>query len=104
MKENTTNQKFNPKEKAIASLLLGSISIVLPFLLLAISWHIYVYPILWIPIFSPIELLSIIIGLILGSKGLKSTKKNFALLGMTMCVIGLATWLIYVFISSYGTF
>ncbi len=96
--------KFDPKGKAIASLLLGSIGVVLPFLFLIMSWTTYSYPILWAPIFSPVELVIIIIGLILGNMGLKSTKRNFALLGIIMCLVGLGTWLIYIYISLQGTF
>jgi len=101
MNDNLSTQTSNSKRKAITSLALGIISVIpiitrewiLPSLVLA-------------PMLPPIlELIFFIIffilplfglpGVILGMIGLKSTKRNFAIAGIILCIIGLVTPILY---------
>jgi hypothetical protein len=88
--------KFNPQGKAITSLILGIISI------LPLIGRIFV--IYWIKTIPAGELLTYLLartpliaflGLILGTLGLKSTKKKFAIAGIILCLIGLIVPLYY---------
>ena len=89
---------IDQKGKAITSLILGIISI------LPLIGRIFV--IYWIKTIPAGELIRYLlmripllafIGLILGILGLKSTKKNFAIAGIILCLIGLIIPLYYFF-------
>jgi len=88
--------KFNPQGKAIASLILGILSI-LPLIgrFLVIYWiktipagELLAYLLVRAPLFA-------FLGLILGILGLKSTKRKFAIAGIILCLIGLIVPLYY---------
>jgi len=97
--------KPDPKGKAIASFVLGMVSIIPIVLFLSI----YIIPfgegegghwqrglfILFIGFVSIFTMIVGLIGLILGIKDLKSTKRNFAIVGIILCVIGLLTGLAF---------
>lgn len=84
--------------KAITSLVLGIISII-PFIIIELMSRLL--PVMWLStinisiIFFLIAPLIALIGLISGVMGLKSTKKNFAIAGIVLCVIGLLVPLYY---------
>ncbi len=93
MNQNIQQAKSDQKGKAITSLMVGIITgilivirIVLPSLALAPGPSVlalFAIIITWlIPFFS-------LIGLILGITGLKSTKRNFAIIGILLSVVGL---------------
>lgn len=75
--------KSDHKGKAIASFVLGMISIMLLILKLMIYYRAEGY------IFYLIAFLTAIFGLILGMMSLESTKRNFAIVGIVLCLIGL---------------
>jgi len=89
--------KINSKGKAITSLVLGIISMG-PFIIAKLLIIIAPIPQLG-PIvstfFFQIGPLIAIIGLVLGIMGLKSTKRNFAIAGIILCLIGLLVPLYY---------
>lgn len=121
---NLINQQSKPnsKKKALLSLILGIISI-----LLASLWPIsetiieksflwqltdflrtflplYLSQLLNLGLFLMIFIVPVILGItgfILGIKGLKSTKKIIAMVGIILCVIGLLLWL-YECLYLYG--
>lgn len=88
--------KIDQKRSAIASLVLGIISIILyliPGLFLFFGMNPMSPPsILNIVFLSP---LLDLLGLILGILGLKSTKRNFAIAGIILCLVGLLVPLYY---------
>lgn len=96
------NQRFQPSQrgKAITSLVLGAISgfPMIMFIILLEFLH-FIPPMTTTPflniIFFPMLPLIAIIGLIFGIKSLKSTKRNFAVVGIILCVIGLVIPLYY---------
>lgn len=96
MNQITQQPKFDPKRKAIASLIFGIISIspniFLPLLADIIPFAIA--PLLGFYLFLIIFLFAII-GLVFGILGLKSTKRNFAIAGIVLCLIGLLVPLYY---------
>jgi hypothetical protein len=90
------SKKEDQKGKAIASLILGIVSI------LPLVGRIFI--IYWIKTIPAGELLVYLLtrtpliaflGLILGILGLKSTKKKFAIAGIILCLIGLIVPLYY---------
>lgn len=99
MNQNIQQTKPNPQAKATTSLIVGVIAGILIIIQRALP-HFALAPgpsvlvlfaiiITWlIPIFS-------LIGLILGILGLKSTKRNFAIAGIILCLIGLLLPLYY---------
>ena len=101
--QNIQQSKTDHKGKAIVSLVLGVISIT-PFIILklmiylggkgiiAISGELSVYGAGYV--FYLIAPAVGLVGLILGILGLKSTKKNFAIAGIVLCVIALLVLLI----------
>jgi hypothetical protein len=100
---NQVNQqpKPNPKGKAVVSLLLGIISgisvitiIIVIELLSRFGGLPMVMPLAEFVFYRMAPLIAII-GLILGILGLKSTKRNFAIAGIILCLIGLLTPLYY---------
>lgn len=105
--------KTNPKWKAIASLILGIISIIngigvmyLPIIIQGLNKPFppvlvgYIYDIYGnITTFLAVNSLISVIGIILGKIGLKSTKKAFAIAGIMLSIIGLlGTIFFYLFI------
>jgi cation transport ATPase len=104
--QSAQKSESNPKEKAIASLILGIISVILAMLIFvggvveiillrypSYAWWTWISGIATIIIqggfFFLMELIIIIAGLISGVLGLKSTRKNFAMKGIILCVISL---------------
>jgi len=89
--DNTQQSKPDPKGKAIASLIFGVISIIGLYLMYSIV------PMRFIVsfrnpesfIFPVIAIILPLIGLVLGIRGLKSTKRVFALAGIVLSVISL---------------
>jgi len=101
---NQINQQSNPdpKRKAIASLVLGIISVGLLLLLYGIIGATIILGIMEMSgmgvflmslLFG--ALLSALVGLILGILSLKSTKRNFAIAGIILSAIGLLVLLYY---------
>ena len=95
---NSINQQSEPdsKRKAIFSLILGLISLILglfPLLFLFLGMN----PMAPSRILNIVFLLpiTILVGLIFGIMGLKSTKRNFAIIGIVLSVIGLLVPLYY---------
>lgn len=88
--------KSDSEGKAIISLILGVISIspniFLPLLADIIPFAIA--PMIGFYLFLIISLIALI-GLISGILGLKSTKRNFAIAGIVLCLIGLLVPLYY---------
>jgi len=97
MRNQTLQQsKPDPKGKAIISLVLGIVSMLLgllPALFLALGMN----PMAPLPILNIVFLLPLVvlIGIVLGILSLKSTKRNFAIAGIILCLIGLLTPLYY---------
>jgi hypothetical protein len=107
--------KSNPKEKAIASTVLGVISILGNVILFAslISFRLSPF---WKGIFSTeimtwitliffyLEWILPLLGIILGIKGLKSMKKNLAKLGIILSSCGLVgyIYIIWLIVSIYS--
>ena len=97
----TKQFKFSLEGKAIASFVLGIISLVplatryliLPSLHLSPVLPLFLQIVLFI-IFIGTPLFSLI-GLILGISSLKSPKRNFAIAGTVLCLIGLLVSLYY---------
>ena len=103
--ENLDQPKPDPKAKAIASFILGIISLVpllvlLPFILRIIPSYYFqsdeaLYPQLRLVLLLAgdgvltIGPITGLIGLILGVMGLKSTKRNFAIAGIALSIIAL---------------
>ena len=86
---NTQPSKPDPKGKAIASFVLGIISVgILVLLVRFISLNKASYDIIILGL-SLLLAVSGIIGLISGIKGLKSTKGIFAIIGIILCIVGL---------------
>jgi len=90
--------KSNPKWGVIASLILGIISMI-PVAIIELMSRLA--PVMWLStinisaIFFIIAPLIALIGLILGIRALKSTKRNFAISGIILCIIGLLVPLYY---------
>ena len=95
---NTLQSKLNSKTKAIISFICGIFSGPLT-IIFAVFFELLrrIYPAVPIFFINVIFLLGIpaIIGLILGILGLKSTKRNFAIAGIILCLIGLLFPLYY---------
>jgi len=100
MNQTIQQSKFDPKGKAITALILGIISgfPIITFVLLVEFLH-FIPPMTPMPIlnviFFPILPLIAIVGLIFGILSLKSTKRNFAIVGIVLCLIGLLVPLYY---------
>jgi len=101
---NQLNQQSNPnpKGKAIASLVMGiisGISVITIIITIELLTRLGALPMTPMPLgefmFYWIDPLIAIIGLILGVLGLKSTKRNFAIAGIILCLIGLLFPLYY---------
>jgi len=101
---NNQQPKPDPKGKAIASFIFACISVVpqaIMVLLISRSGPhaggiiVEGFQVLY----SPIGMMSAILGLILGIMGLKSTKRNFAVISIILCIIGLL-WSLY-FLSQF---
>jgi len=96
--------KPDPRGKAVVSLALGILSVIislLPVLFLLLGMNpMAPSPILNIVFSLP---LVVLIGLILGILGLKSTKRNFAIAGIVLCAIGLIVPIITVCSLLYYT-
>jgi len=111
------NQKINPdpKGKATASLILGILSILPPILFLFSLFVTIVapglikgtygpspfvaYTFLLLLKYSPFSGLIGIVGIILGEKSIKSTKRKFAITGIVLSLIGVVISS-YIFISN----
>jgi len=100
MNNNQTASKPDPKGKAIASFILGSISILpaIPLLIAILRKSLLTTDFLIVLIYAMIGMGSTyrvplipLLGVILGVMGLKSTKKSFAIIGLILSLIGLAT-------------
>jgi uncharacterized membrane protein len=97
MRNQTLQQpQLDPKGKAIISLVLGIVSILLgllPTLFLGLGMN----PMAPSPILNIVFLLPLVvlIGIVFGILGLKSTKKKFAIAGIVLCLIGLIVPLYY---------
>ncbi len=98
MQKNNQQKKYDPKGKAITSLVLGIISGAPMMFLVSMGILAYYMRIMgggtMPPLFQhivlfPLYTLMSIMGLIFGIQGLKSTKKNFAIAGTILCAIGL---------------
>jgi len=99
----TQPTKTDPKGKAVASLILGIIGsiptillvlgIIAPYIIMAL----YTMPLLIILLgwLRKISFILLLLGLFLGISGLQSTKRNFAIAGITLCIIGLLVPIIY---------
>ncbi|MCJ7655092.1 MAG: hypothetical protein MUO97_07325 [Dehalococcoidia bacterium] len=110
MSKNSANQqpKTEPQWQTISSLILGIISIILPYII--IVWQAGVVSgtlgrLLWYGTglgggSAKVFLLGMIVagicaifGLIFGTKGLKSTRRKLAIVGITICAISLLFWI-----------
>ena len=110
MSSNSSHQqsKAEPKWQAINSLVLGVISVILPYII--IIWQAVVASgtlrrLLWYGTglgggSAKVFLLGMIVagicaifGLIFGVKGLKSTRKKLAIVGISICTISLLLWM-----------
>lgn len=96
---NTQQIKPDPKEKAIASFVLGIISVIATvavWLLGEIST--VEFGMLLVFFVTPVIVIAGVVGLVIGISGLRSTKKSFALIGITLCLIMILFFLkLYVF-------
>lgn len=92
----TQSPKSNSKGKAVASLVLGVISMTLG-LMPEVFLFLGMNPMAPSPILNIVFLLPIValFGVILGILGLKSTKRNFAIVGIVLCIIGLLVPIIF---------
>jgi len=81
------HSKLDPKEKAIVSLVLGIVSVILLMSIRLIPMALASLGSFVVGVLLP---LISIAGLILGVIGLKSTKKNFAITGIVLCLISLS--------------
>jgi hypothetical protein len=91
-----TRQPRLISHQAVYSLILGVISIILPWLM--VWYNINFIP---VPIFLPvlaIAAISAIIGLVFGKEGLRSHKKRPVIAGLSACAIGLLSC-IYVLVA-----
>lgn len=95
---NNQQPKPDPKGKAIASFVLGIVSVLWNHFL---WWIALVFLGLSLGVFGPIVLylyllitsLISIVGIILGIQGLKSSRKNMAIVGIILCVISFLIFL-----------
>jgi len=67
---------------------IGEITFILPMQIPVLQVNILAEILIILSFFSPLILIISIIGLILGKKELKSAKRNLALWGIILCVIG----------------
>ena len=118
--QNNQQTKYNPRGKAIASLILGIISLILFMAWIIDFWYFtspdgiryyfnYVLKKIPLELRALINIFQIpllpIFGLILGIFGLKSTRKKFAITGIMLCsisLIGSLLLLLWGFLYSLG--
>lgn len=102
MNDNQNIQRSDPKDKAVVSLILGIISgtfVIIPVIIVELLSRLGMLPMITIPqgrfIFYLAAPLIAIVGLILGILSLESTKRNFAIVGIVLCIIGLVVPILY---------
>ena len=89
---------MNSEKKATVSLVLGIISVI-PIIIIEFAAKITLYmgptPVIVPFIYFLIDPLIALLGLILGIKGIKSTKRIFSIIGILFSLIGLVVPIIY---------
>jgi hypothetical protein len=97
--------KPDPKGKAVTAFIFGLISLAVPFILLGLALLLdveYEHPYGGFLVLMGIGALSFLIvlplsifGLIFGMLGLKSTKRTFAIVGITLSILALARFFLF---------
>jgi hypothetical protein len=98
--------KPDPKRKAIASFVLGVVSMI-PFLELFVHFFFKIslpfISFLFIPLVMILAPYTTgIIGFFLGRDGLKSSKKNFAKAGIALSIIGIVSYILFFMMLYFG--